>query len=72
MTPRYMALATGKIELPSTVTGKFREKSFGGHTGGGEKGMELALVWDVMNFMCLVALRWRCQVGSWFHESILV
>lgn len=39
------------------MTGKFREKSFGGHTGGREKGMELELVWNIMNFMCLVALQ---------------
>lgn len=56
MIPRHMASATGKIELPSTVTGKFQEKSFGGHMGGEGKGMELKLVWDIMNFMCLVAL----------------
>lgn len=43
------------MELPSTEIGKLqKEKGFPGDGEGGDKAMELELVWDILNFMCLV------------------
>lgn len=46
------------MQLPSTEIGKLqKEQGFAGDEEGRDKGMELALVWDIMSLTCLLDIQ---------------